>query len=92
MRSVTQHNKEYVDWAIQQTGAIGFITDFMREMQPVRKLYDLGDALNYVSFWWKHIEGEPQVGGFTLSLRAAHQTSCGFKNVKVMVFPGLIGH
>jgi hypothetical protein len=46
---------EYVDWAIQQTGAIGFITDFMREMQPVRKRYDLGDALNYTSFWWKHI-------------------------------------
>ena len=58
---------DYMDWAIQQTGAIGFITDFMREMQPVRNRYDLGDALNYVSFWWKHIKGEPQVGGFTLS-------------------------
>ncbi len=67
------HVSEYVDWAIQQTGAIGFITDFMKEMQPVRKRYDLDDALNYVSFWWKHIEGEPQVGGFTLSPRAGDQ-------------------
>ena len=67
------HISEYVDWAIQQTGAIGFITDFMREMPPVRKRYDLGDALNYVSFWWKHVEGEPQVGGFTLSPRAGDE-------------------
>lgn len=67
------HVSEYVDWAIKQTGAIGFITDFMREMLPVRKRYDLGDALNYVSFWWKHVEGEPQVGGFTLSPHAGDQ-------------------
>jgi len=58
---------EYMEWAIQKTGAIGFITDFMRELKPIRSRYDLPDALNYVSFWWKHIEGEPKVGGFTLS-------------------------
>ena len=64
---IRSHVSDYIDWAIQKTGAIGFITDFMSELQPVRNRYDLGDTLNYVSFWWKHIEGEPQVGGFTLS-------------------------
>lgn len=67
---IRDHVSEYVDWAIQQTGAIGFITDFMRELKPVRNRYDLGNALNCVSFSWKHIEGEPQVGGFTLSPNA----------------------
>ena len=64
------HVSEYVDWAIQQTGAIGFINDFMRELKPVRNRYDLGDALNNVSFSWTQIEGESQVGGFTLSPNA----------------------
>ncbi|MEA4811017.1 MAG: hypothetical protein VB108_00415, partial [Anaerolineaceae bacterium] len=63
------HVSQYADWAIQQTGAIGFITDYMREIKPVRERYDLVDTLNYISFWWKHVEGEAQVGGFTLSPR-----------------------
>ncbi|HSN93790.1 MAG TPA: DUF4910 domain-containing protein [Anaerolineaceae bacterium] len=62
--------QEYMDWAIKERGAIGFITDFMREQKDVRARYDLHDALNYISFWWKHTADEPQTFGFVLSPRA----------------------
>ncbi len=63
------HVSEYMDWAIQDTGAIGLITDFMREIPGIRSRYDLIDTLNYISFWWKHTPEEPKVFGFTLSPR-----------------------
>lgn len=60
---------DYVDWAITQTGALGFITDYMRELKGTRSRYDLQDTLNYISFWWNHLEGEAQTFGFTLTPR-----------------------
>jgi aminopeptidase-like protein len=61
---------EYMDWAIKEKGAVGFVTDFMREQKDVRERYDLQDNLNYISFWWKHTEAEPQTLGFVLTPRA----------------------
>lgn len=63
----------YMNWAIKEKGAVGFITDFMREQKEVRSRYDLKDALNYISFWWKHTADEPQTFGFVLSPSAGDQ-------------------
>lgn len=61
------HVADYQDWAAQETGAIGFITDYLREIPGSRTRKDLPDALNYTSFWWQHSPDEAQVFGFTLS-------------------------
>lgn len=60
---------DYMDWAIKERGAVGFISDFMREIPGVRARYDLHDILNYTSFWWKHSTDEPQAFGFVLTPR-----------------------
>ena len=67
---VREDFQEFMDWAIKEKGAVGFITDFMREQKDVRDRYDLQDTLNYISFWWKHTADEPQTFGFVLSPRA----------------------
>lgn len=54
---------------IKEYGAVGFITDFMREVGYVRERNDAFDTLNYTSFWWKHDEDEPKTFGFVLSPR-----------------------
>lgn len=53
-------------WAMEK-GAIGFVTDFIREVKGARTRYDLYDSLNYTSFWWKHTEDEVKTFGFVLT-------------------------
>ena len=59
----------YMESVIKKRGAVGFITDFMREVAVVRERNDAYDTLNYTSFWWKHTEDEPKTFGFVLSPR-----------------------
>lgn len=59
----------YMESVIKQRGAVGFVTDFMREVPYVRARNDAYDTLNYTSFWWKHTEDEPKTFGFVLSPR-----------------------
>lgn len=59
----------YMESVIAKRGAVGFITDFMREVPVVRERNDAYDTLNYTSFWWKHTPEEPQTFGFVLSPR-----------------------
>jgi len=60
----------YVDWAIKKRGALGIVTDFMRELpDDLRNRYDLIDTINYTSFWWKDEETEPHTFGFVMSPR-----------------------
>lgn len=70
---VRQHFQQYLEWAIKKKGAVGFITDFMREETGVRNRYDMLDIVNYTSFWWKHTEDEPKTFGFVLSPRAGEE-------------------
>ena len=67
---VREDFQDFMDWAIKEKGAAGIITDFMREQKDIRGRYDLQDALNYISFWWKHTGDEPQTFGYVLSPRA----------------------
>lgn len=59
----------YVESAIKKYGAVGIITDFMREVEGVRHRYEAFDTFNYTSFWWNHREDEPHTFGFVLSPR-----------------------
>lgn len=59
------------EWAIEKRGAIGIITDRMSEFPPVRHRYDLGDALQYTSFWWKG--EEKRCFGFVISPKQGSQ-------------------
>lgn len=59
----------YVESAIKKYGAVGIITDFMRELEGVRHRYEAFDTFNYTSFWWNHREDEPHTFGFVLSPR-----------------------
>lgn len=52
-------------------GAVGLVTDGMREFPPVRRRWDLADALQYTSFWWA--PGEQPIWGFVLSPRAGDE-------------------
>lgn len=60
---------EYMNEVIKQRGAVGFITDFMREVPGIRSRNDAYDTLNYTSFWWTHDKDEPKTFGFVLSPR-----------------------
>ncbi|MCX5801773.1 MAG: DUF4910 domain-containing protein [Candidatus Eisenbacteria bacterium] len=53
--------------AVQEFGALGIIYDGMREVKPVRNRFDLPDAREYTSFWWR--PGEKQCFGFVLTPR-----------------------
>ncbi|HPH94386.1 MAG TPA: DUF4910 domain-containing protein [Anaerolineaceae bacterium] len=66
---VREHVSAYLDWAVKERGALGFITDYMRPIPDVRSRYDLLDTLNYISFWWKHTPDEPKTFGFVLTPR-----------------------
>ena len=59
----------YMDWAFTKKGAVGFVSDYLREVPGVRCRADLYDARNYTSFWWKDIETEPRIFGFVLTPR-----------------------
>ncbi|MCX8188779.1 MAG: DUF4910 domain-containing protein [Nitrososphaeria archaeon] len=53
--------------AVEKGGAIGIVTDRMREWPPVRRKMDLPDALQYCSFWWH--KGKRKCFGFVVSPR-----------------------
>lgn len=57
----------YMDWAFTEKGAVGFVTDYLREVPGVRSREDLYDIRNYTSFWWKDWEKEPHIFGFVLT-------------------------
>ena len=59
----------YMDWAFTEKGAVGFVTDYLREVPGVRSREDLYDIRNYTSFWWKDWEKEPHIFGFVLTPR-----------------------
>lgn len=59
----------YMDWAIKEGGALGFVSDYLREVPGVRTRADLYDARNYSSFWWKDTGREPNTFGFVLTPR-----------------------
>lgn len=61
--------KPYMDWAVKKRGALGFISDYMREVPGARSRADLYDARNYSSFWWTDTEKEPKTFGFVLTPR-----------------------
>jgi len=66
---VRQHFQGFMDWAVKEKGALGFITDYIAEMEGVRTRADLYDVQTYTSFWWKCIDDEPHAFGFVLSPR-----------------------
>lgn len=55
-------------WAIEERGAIGIISDRLAEFPPVRHRFDIPDALQYTSFWWTG--HEQRCFGFVLSPKA----------------------
>ena len=76
-------------WAIKQ-GAIGFVTDFVREVPKVRDRYDLYDALNYTSFWWKHTEDEIPTFGFVLTTKMGDQLAKLFEGRSSLLVKGKV--
>ena len=59
----------FVEWAINERGALGIITDCIYELPGVRTRQDLYDIRNYTSFWWKHTPEEVATFGFVLTPR-----------------------
>ena len=55
--------------AVEKYGAVGILSDGMRESPPVRQAVDLPDARQYTSFWWTGQPGEKKCFGFVLSPR-----------------------
>ncbi|MBC8262914.1 MAG: DUF4910 domain-containing protein, partial [Anaerolineales bacterium] len=53
--------------AVEKRGAVGIISDGMRETPPVRARMDVPDAVQYTSFWWTG--HEKKCFGFVLSPR-----------------------
>ena len=53
--------------AVEKRGAVGIISDGMRETPPVRARMDVPDAVQYTSFWWSG--REKKCFGFVLSPR-----------------------
>jgi aminopeptidase YwaD len=51
--------------AVEKHGAVGLITDALKEIPGLRHPMDLPDALQYTSFWW--YGGETKCFGFVLS-------------------------
>ncbi len=53
--------------AVEKRGAVGIISDGLRETPPVRTRMDMPDTLQYTSFWWSG--QEKKCFGFVLSPR-----------------------
>jgi aminopeptidase YwaD len=51
--------------AVEKHGAVGIISDWLKELPGLRHPMDLPDALQYSSFWW--FGGETKCFGFVLS-------------------------
>ena len=76
-------------WAIKK-GAVGFVTDFVREVPKVRDRYDLYDALNYTSFGWKHTEDEIPTFGFVLTPKMGDQLAKLFEGRSSLLVKGKV--
>jgi len=57
--------------AVEKYGAIGIVSDRLPELPPVRKRFDLPNALQYTSFWWH--PGRKKCFGFVVSPRKGAQ-------------------
>jgi len=55
------------DLAVTRRGAVGLIYDGMMEIEPVRRVWTLPDAVQYTSFWWRG--RTPEGFGFALTPR-----------------------
>lgn len=73
----------YMEWAFSKRGAVGFITDFMREVPGVRARSDLYDIRNYTSFWWKDTSTEPNIFGFVLTPRQGDELAALIRKMQV---------
>lgn len=56
-------------WAVQDRGAIGYISDFYNEVENIRNKEEMQDSMNYTSMWWKHTKEEKPAFGFVLTPR-----------------------
>ena len=72
----------YMDWAVKEKGAIGIVTDFIREVEGARSRSDLYESLNYTSFWHTHAKDEPKAFGFVLSPKMGDQLAKIFDQQK----------
>jgi aminopeptidase YwaD len=63
---LTRGDRDRVHYlAVEKHGAVGIITDALKELPGLRHPMDLPDALQYTSFWW--YGGETRCFGFVLS-------------------------
>jgi aminopeptidase YwaD len=63
---LTKGDRDRVHYlAVEKHGAVGIITDVMKELPGLRHPMDLPDAQQYTSFWW--YGGERKCFGFVLS-------------------------
>jgi hypothetical protein len=63
---LTKGDRDRVHYlAVEKHGALGIITDALKELPGLRHPMDLPDALQYTSFWW--YGGETRCFGFVLS-------------------------
>ncbi|MGB9727444.1 MAG: DUF4910 domain-containing protein [Nitrososphaeria archaeon] len=69
--------------AVEKMGAIGIITDRLREWPPVRGKMDLPDALQYCSFWWNAFK--KKCFGFVVSPRTGVRIREIAKNKRLRV-------
>ncbi|MBC7090820.1 MAG: DUF4910 domain-containing protein [Nitrososphaeria archaeon] len=69
--------------AVEKMGAIGIITDRLREWPPVRGKMDLPDALQYCSFWWNAVK--KKCFGFVVSSRTGIRIREVAKNKRLRV-------
>lgn len=59
----------YLYPVIKERGALGFVTDTMQEIDPVRARHDALDTYSYTSFWWDHNDEEPETWGYVITPR-----------------------
>ncbi len=59
----------YMDWAFEKKGAIGFVTDYLREVPGVRTRADLYDARNYTSLYIDVRQGRGTLAAYSFISR-----------------------
>ncbi|MFB0508885.1 MAG: DUF4910 domain-containing protein, partial [bacterium] len=68
------------DLAVKEFGAIGIIYDGIRDVPEVRGRYDIPDALQYTSFWWR--PNDKKCFGFVLAPKQGERIRTMIKQVK----------
>jgi aminopeptidase YwaD len=68
------------DLAVNESGAIGIIYDGIWDLPKVRGRYDIPDALQYTSFWWR--PNDKKCFGFVLSPKEGERIRALFKQGK----------